>query len=269
MNRYYTRNYNKSTVEVQTVETKTEKRSSESNVENLKFTVKITRGKNTQSTDTHNIYFLILYLTFSCLPPPDPSPTIYYRPIVTMDGQFSYLRRRDTSVAMLKVKMSRRLSQNQKENRGRAVDARRQLDNLPEHETNLDTSAVTKTPGIKDITNIKEKSGKSSCLHLTLMHSYDLKTLVLSVKVHLIIDKLPSLQSYLFADKALEEKLKQLARWKERKALQKEKEKQERERKGVFKTGLYHPKDTVFSLPPVPAASRAKEVSVTASPKVS
>lgn len=65
-------------------------------------------------------------------------------------------------------------------------------------------------------------------------------------------------------DVAGEERLKQLERWKERKALEKEKEKREKERKGIFKTGLYHPKDTVtfVSLPVVPAApKRAKEVS--------
>lgn len=61
---------------------------------------------------------------------------------------------------------------------------------------------------------------------------------------------------------AVEERLKQLERWKERKAL--EKEKRERERKGVFKTGLYHPKDTIttVSLPVVPSApKRTNEVS--------
>lgn len=62
---------------------------------------------------------------------------------------------------------------------------------------------------------------------------------------------------------AAEERLKQLVRWRERKALEKEKEKREKERKGVFKTGMYHPKDTfiVASLPEVSIASaRAKEV---------
>lgn len=63
----------------------------------------------------------------------------------------------------------------------------------------------------------------------------------------------------------MEERVKQLERWKERKAIQKEKEKREKERKGVFKTGLYHPRDTlvVVSLPQAPAASsstRGKEV---------
>lgn len=60
----------------------------------------------------------------------------------------------------------------------------------------------------------------------------------------------------------MEERLKQLERWRERKALQKEKEKREKEHKGVFKTGLYHPKDwLMFSQPQAPAAStRGKEV---------
>lgn len=58
----------------------------------------------------------------------------------------------------------------------------------------------------------------------------------------------------------MEERLKQLERWKERKALQKEKEKREKERKGIFKTGIYHPKDwLVFSLPQAPAASTTRK----------
>lgn len=65
------------------------------------------------------------------------------------------------------------------------------------------------------------------------------------------------------AEEAIEERMKQLERWKERKALEKEKDKREKERKGIFKTGVYHPKDTfvVVSLPVAPAAStRAKQV---------
>ncbi|KAK1882020.1 Disks large-associated protein 5 [Dissostichus eleginoides] len=63
-------------------------------------------------------------------------------------------------------------------------------------------------------------------------------------------------------NKAGEERLKQLQRWKERKTLEKEKEMREKERKGVFKTGLYHPKDglSIAPLPTVPAGStRSKE----------
>ncbi|XP_040031734.2 disks large-associated protein 5 isoform X2 [Gasterosteus aculeatus] len=140
-----------------------------------------------------------------------------------MDSAFAHLRQRDTSVSMLRVKMSRRRSQSQKENRERVVNTRRQLAELPELEmSSLDASIAT-----VNISNIQGKTlnnGKSA------------------------------------KDVAGEERLKQLARWKERKALEKEKEK--RERKGVFKTGMYHPKDTLTipSLPVVPAAStRAKE----------
>lgn len=62
---------------------------------------------------------------------------------------------------------------------------------------------------------------------------------------------------------AADERLKQLERWKERKALEKEKEKREKERKGVFKTGVYHPKSNAIaaSLPVAPAAStRVREM---------
>ncbi|KAL6095272.1 dlgap5 [Pungitius sinensis] len=142
-----------------------------------------------------------------------------------MDSAFAHLRQRDTSVSMLRVKMSRRRSQSQKENRQRVVNTRRQLAELPE----LEMSSLDASIAAVNISNIQGKtlnSGKSA------------------------------------KDVAGEERLKQLVRWKERKALEKEKEKRERERKGVFKTGMYHPKDsfTLPSLPVVPAAStRAKE----------
>ncbi|KAM6899154.1 disks large-associated protein 5 isoform 2-T2 [Lycodopsis pacificus] len=142
-----------------------------------------------------------------------------------MDSQFAHLRQRDTSVSMLRVKMSRRRSQSQKENRERVVNTRRQLAELPELEmSSLDASIATAS-----MSTIQEK---------TLNNGKSAKNV------------------------AVEERLKQLGRWKERKALEKEKEKREKERKGVFKTGTYHPKDTLTipSLPKVPAAStRAKE----------
>ncbi|KAM7371036.1 hypothetical protein PAMP_010536 [Pampus punctatissimus] len=121
--------------------------------------------------------------------------------------------------------MSRRRSQSQKENRERAVNTRRQLDKLPEMEiSTLDASiAVNNMSTIQEKTVNNAKSAKNQ---------------------------------------AVEERLKQLERWKERKALEKEKETREKQRKGVFKTGLFHPKDTsnIVPLPPVPAAStRAKE----------
>ncbi|XP_031699766.1 disks large-associated protein 5 isoform X1 [Anarrhichthys ocellatus] len=142
-----------------------------------------------------------------------------------MDSQFAHLRQRDTSVSMLRVKMSRRRSRSQKENRERVVNTRRQLAELPELEmSSLDASIATAS-----MSTIQEKT----------------------------LNNAKSAQNV-----AVEERLKQLGRWKERKALEKEKEKRERERKGVFKTGMYHPKDTlnIPSLPGVPAAStRAKE----------
>ncbi|XP_077406568.1 disks large-associated protein 5 isoform X2 [Vanacampus margaritifer] len=142
-----------------------------------------------------------------------------------MEPQFSYLRRRDSSVTMLRVKMTRRQSQNQKENRKRVLDARRQLGNLQEDETSyLDASVATRTSTLNDLTNVKEKSAK---------------------------------------DKAGEERLKQLARWKEKKALEKEKQKQQRDRKAVFKTGLYRPKDSVFAIPLVPVASTKAKATIT------
>ncbi|XP_042363726.1 disks large-associated protein 5 isoform X1 [Plectropomus leopardus] len=152
-----------------------------------------------------------------------------------MDSRFAHLRQRDTSVSMLRVKMSRRRSQSQKENRERAVNTRRQLDKLPELEmSSLDASmAVTNMSIIQEKTLNQTKSAKNA---------------------------------------AGEERLKQLERWKERKTLEKEKEKRERERKGVFKTGMYHPKDTLIisSLPPVPAASsKAKETKVNSAPSQS
>ncbi|XP_061666135.1 disks large-associated protein 5 isoform X2 [Syngnathoides biaculeatus] len=149
-----------------------------------------------------------------------------------MDSEFAYLRHRDSSVTMIRIKMSRRLSQNQKENRERFLDARRQLENLQEQEMlRLDEMTPTKTSPKKAMMEINEKSAKN---------------------------------------KAMEEKLKQLARWKERKALEKEKQKQERERKGVFKTGLYRPKDTVFmKCPGPPASTKPKETKINTVPSES
>ncbi|XP_017274095.1 disks large-associated protein 5 isoform X2 [Kryptolebias marmoratus] len=148
-----------------------------------------------------------------------------------MESLFGRLRQRDTSVSMLRVKMSRRRSRSQKENRERAVNTRRQLDKLPELETSsLNVSIAT--------ANIQEKQNIAKSA----------KTV------------------------AQEERMKRLERWKEQKALQKEKEKREKERKGVFKTGLYQPKDIVTfpSLPSVPpASSRPKEKKMTAAPSYS
>lgn len=55
-----------------------------------------------------------------------------------MDSKFAHLSRRDNSVSMLMLKMSRRRSQTQKENRERTMNTRRQLEKL----TELDLSSV-------------------------------------------------------------------------------------------------------------------------------
>ncbi|XP_034716606.1 disks large-associated protein 5 isoform X2 [Etheostoma cragini] len=148
-----------------------------------------------------------------------------------MDSRFAHLRQRDTSVSMLRVKMSRRRSHSQKENRERTVNTRRQLAKLQELEVScLDASIMADMSTIQEKTQKNAKSAKNV---------------------------------------AVEERLKQLDRWKERKALEKEKEKRERERKGVFKTGMYHPKDTLIipSLPVVPTVlTRAKETKGNAAP---
>lgn len=137
-----------------------------------------------------------------------------------MESRFAHLRERDTSVSMMRVKMSRRRSQTQKENRERTVNSRRQLENLPELElSSMDASIAMAVNNTKPAKNV-----------------------------------------------AADERLKQLERWKERKALEKEKEKREKERKGVFKTGVYHPKNHAIaaSLPLAPAApTRVRETRVT------
>ncbi|XP_028332959.1 disks large-associated protein 5 isoform X2 [Gouania willdenowi] len=139
-----------------------------------------------------------------------------------MDSRFSHLRQRDTSVSMLRVKMSRRRSQSQKENRDRMVNTRRNLGKLQELEV--------------------------SCLDAT------------TTDMSVIQEKVENTGKTAKSQKA-EERLKQLERWKERKALEKEKEKRLKERKGVFKTGVYHPNDaTIFVLPA--ASTKAKEKKV-------
>lgn len=125
--------------------------------------------------------------------------------------------------------MSRRRSQAQKENRDRVVNTRRQLSALQE----LEMSSLDASMALTNVSLAQEKKRNA---------------------------QLPK-------NVAGEERLKQLQRWKERKALEKEKEKREKARKGVFKTGLYHPKDsvTVEPLHHLPAAhGRAKEIKASA-----
>ncbi|XP_030630977.1 disks large-associated protein 5 [Chanos chanos] len=121
-----------------------------------------------------------------------------------MESRFAHLYQRDSSVAMLRVKMSRRRSQTQKENRERLQNIRRNLDGLPELDVSQDISVIEKS--------------------------------VISVK------EVPLKATKDQTNSAAEERKKMLARYKEAKALQREKEKRAKEKKGgVFKVGLYKP----------------------------
>ena len=67
-----------------------------------------------------------------------------------MESRFATLRQRDSSVSMLRVKMSRRLSLSQKENRGKMVNSRRQIEKLSEMDQSsiMDASAVTRNMSV-------------------------------------------------------------------------------------------------------------------------
>ncbi|XP_066520821.1 disks large-associated protein 5 isoform X2 [Hoplias malabaricus] len=120
-----------------------------------------------------------------------------------MESRFAHLYKRDNSVSMIRVKMSRRRSQTQKENRKRMQNHRRHLDQLPELEISMDVSTLEKSVAHAQGTVCKAKAEK--------------------------------------INGAAEERKKMLERFKENKALQKEKERREKEKKGVFKVSLYHP----------------------------
>lgn len=85
-----------------------------------------------------------------------------------MESRFAHLRQRDSSVSMLRVRMSRRRSQSQKENRERVMNCRRQLDKLPELESScLDASIMT----VNMSTVEKKAPNNAKCkdlLHITV-----------------------------------------------------------------------------------------------------
>lgn len=68
-------------------------------------------------------------------------------PILRMDTRFAHLYKRDSSVSMIRLKMSRRRSQSQKENREKMQNLRRHLDQLPEMELSIDASSIMHTQG--------------------------------------------------------------------------------------------------------------------------
>ncbi|XP_060716468.1 disks large-associated protein 5 isoform X4 [Tachysurus vachellii] len=138
-----------------------------------------------------------------------------------MDSRFAHLYKRDSSVSMIRVKMSRRRSQSQKENREKMQNLRRPLDQLQELELSLDASHLEKSRSLpSQDTGCKDKVDKNNS--------------------------------------AVEERRKMLARFKENKALQKEKDRREKEKKGTFKVGLYRPQPLGY-LPLNPVIPTAKK----------
>lgn len=59
-----------------------------------------------------------------------------------MDSRFAHLYKRDSSVSMIRVKMSKRRSQTQRENREKMQNIRRHLDQVPEMEHSLNVESV-------------------------------------------------------------------------------------------------------------------------------
>lgn len=123
-----------------------------------------------------------------------------------MESRFAFLHKRDTSASTVRRKMSRRLSQTQKENREKTHNSRRKLEDLSEvHEM-----STSETSLVISHNTAKPKKALSG------------------------------------AERAAEERKAMLARYQEAKKQQREKERLEREKKGVFKCGLYQPTQPGF-----------------------
>ncbi|XP_051959456.1 disks large-associated protein 5-like [Xyrauchen texanus] len=84
-----------------------------------------------------------------------------------MDTRFAHMYKRDSSVSLIRLKMSRRRSQSQKENREKIKNLRRHLDQLPEIELSMDASSIMatqenepKTKMAKDVNSAAEERKK-------------------------------------------------------------------------------------------------------------
>ncbi|XP_051523693.1 disks large-associated protein 5-like [Myxocyprinus asiaticus] len=84
-----------------------------------------------------------------------------------MDTRFAHMYKRDSSVSLIRLKMSRRRSQSQKENREKIQNLRRHLDQLPEMELSMDASSIMatqenepKTKTAKDVNSAAEERKK-------------------------------------------------------------------------------------------------------------
>ncbi|XP_073684723.1 disks large-associated protein 5 [Garra rufa] len=144
-----------------------------------------------------------------------------------MDSRFAHLYKRDSSVSMIRLKMSRRRSQSQKETREKIQNLRRHLDQLPEIELSMDASSL-------------------------MAPQYNA----------------PKTKTANDVNSAAEERKKMLARYKENKMLQKEKEKREKEKKGVFKVSLYKPQPLGYLPSNTSGQSRGKVTEANQSTRV-
>lgn len=106
-----------------------------------------------------------------------------------MESRFAHLRQRDSSVSMLRVKMSRRRSQSQKENRDRALNSRRPLEKLQEMESSsLDVSTVmTNMSTIHEKTQNAKPAKSKVCFSVAAITLYGMlwnKTVVIAGSRH-------------------------------------------------------------------------------------
>ncbi|XP_066563272.1 disks large-associated protein 5 isoform X2 [Amia ocellicauda] len=154
-------------------------------------------------------------------------------------SRFARLYRRDSSVSLMRVRLARRRSLSQKENRHRAYSQRRGLESaltaLPERELSLlEPSAPLDAP--LDAPASRER-GKGSGQQQPLTQQQQQHKGVSSA--------------------AVEERKRMLERYKEAKLLQKERERRQQGQKGVFKVGLYKPEPATY-LPPPATHTRAQ-----------
>ncbi|KAG2464117.1 CCG2 protein, partial [Polypterus senegalus] len=129
-------------------------------------------------------------------------------------SRFASRIRTDMSVEMIRVKMARRRSQSQKENRDRLLSAKRGLSVLD--------------PNISTVIEVENSAFEESCLSQ--------KKVMVSCE-----------------NNAAVERQKMLQRYKEAKLVTKMKEQREKAKKGVFKVGVFKPEPQIFlPLPALP-----------------
>uniref|UniRef100_A0A8C4SBB2 Disks large-associated protein 5 n=1 Tax=Erpetoichthys calabaricus TaxID=27687 RepID=A0A8C4SBB2_ERPCA len=129
-------------------------------------------------------------------------------------SRFASRIRKDMSVEMIRVKMARRRSQSQKENRDRLLSAKRGLSVLD--------------PNISTVIEVENSAFEENCLG-------------------------QKKETVSCENNAAVERQKMLQRYKEAKLVNKMKEQREKAKKGVFKVGIFKPEPQIFlPLPSLP-----------------